>query len=85
MSKPGVSRRSCGPATDVETSGVCLNSDTVERLLRDERFYYLSEMMNWPGVLNEHPEVMAKISAAHRFGKPVDGHAPGLRGQDAAR
>ena len=76
---------SCVPATDFETSGACLNSDTVERLLRDERFYYLSEMMNWPGVLNEHPEVMAKISAAHRFGKPVDGHAPGLRGQDAAR
>ena len=75
---------SCVPATNFETSGASLNSGTVERLLQDERFYYLSEMMNWPGVLNKEPEVMAKISAAHRLGKPVDGHAPGLRGQDAA-
>ena len=76
---------SCVPATDFETSGSCLNSEAVERLLGDERFYYLSEMMNWPGVLREHPEVLAKIAAAHRLGKPVDGHAPGLRGRDAAQ
>ena len=76
---------SCVPATDFETSGDRLDATTVERLLADDRFRYLSEMMNWPGVLQEDPEVMAKIAAARRLGKPVDGHAPGLRGDDARR
>jgi adenine deaminase len=76
---------SCVPATDFETSGDRLDSAAVERLLADDRFRYLSEMMNWPGVLQEDPEVMAKVAAARRLGKPVDGHAPGLRGDDARR
>lgn len=76
---------SCVPATDFETAGASLDSATVARLLEDDRFAYLSEMMNWPGVLHEDPEVMAKIAAAKRLGKPVDGHAPGLRGEDAVR
>ena len=76
---------SCVPATDFETAGASLDSTAVARLLEDDRFRYLSEMMNWPGVLQQDPEVMAKIAAAKRLGKPVDGHAPGLRGEDAAR
>jgi adenine deaminase len=40
-------------------------------------------MMNFPGVLHKDPEVLEKIAAAHRLGKPVDGHAPGLRGEQA--
>src|SRR5690606_5316347 len=44
---------------------------------------YLSEMMNFPGVLNEDDEVMQKIAAAHQLQKPVDGHAPGLMGEQA--
>lgn len=71
---------SCVPATAFETAGAALNSADVEKLLNRADIKYLSEMMNFPGVLNGDKEVMKKIAAAHRLGKPVDGHAPGLRG-----
>jgi len=71
---------SCVPATIFETAGATLDSTDVEKLLKREEIKYLSEMMNFPGVLNEDEEVMKKIAAAHRLLKPVDGHAPGLRG-----
>ncbi len=74
---------SCVPATVFETAGAALNSTDVEKLLQRDEIKYLSEMMNFPGVLNEDEEVMKKIAAAHRLLKPVDGHAPGLRGEDA--
>ncbi|MDO8368922.1 MAG: adenine deaminase [Saprospiraceae bacterium] len=76
---------SCVPATSFETSGAILNAADVEKLLQNPAIGYLSEMMNFPGVLHEDPMVMAKIAAAQRLGKPVDGHAPGLRGEDARR
>ena len=75
---------SCVPATHFETSGATLDAAKVEQLLASDDIKYLSEMMNFPGVLAKDPEVMAKIAAAQRLGKPVDGHAPGLRGQQAA-
>ena len=71
---------SCVPATIFETAGATLDSTDVEKLLQRDEIKYLSEMMNFPGVLNEDEEVMKKISAAHHLLKPVDGHAPGLRG-----
>lgn len=74
---------SCVPATTFETAGAVLDSTAVETLLRRKEIKYLSEMMNFPGVLFSDEEVMKKIAAAHRLGKPVDGHAPGLRGQKA--
>ena len=74
---------SCVPATIFETAGAELNSNDVEKLLQRDEIKYLSEMMNFPGVLNEDEEVMKKIAAAHRLLKPVDGHAPGLRGEQA--
>jgi adenine deaminase len=74
---------SCVPATVFETAGAALPSTDVAALLANPAIRYLSEMMNFPGVLSKDPEVMAKIEAAHRLGKPVDGHAPGLRGADA--
>ncbi len=74
---------SCVPATTFETAGAAINSDQVASLLASPDIYYLSEMMNFPGVLYKDEEVMKKISAAHQAGKPVDGHAPGLRGVDA--
>ncbi|HLG39304.1 MAG TPA: adenine deaminase [Chitinophagaceae bacterium] len=74
---------SCVPATLFETAGATLDSNDVERLLKRDEIKYLSEMMNFPGVLNEEEEVMKKITAAHRLLKPVDGHAPGLRGEQA--
>ncbi len=75
---------SCVPATGFETAGATLDPTAVEALLQQPEIGYLSEMMNFPGVLNGDPAVLAKIAAAQRLGKPVDGHAPGLRG-DAAR
>ena len=74
---------SCVPATTFETAGAALNSNDVEKLLQRNEIKYLSEMMNFPGVLFKDEEVMKKIAAAHRLGKPVDGHAPGLRGEEA--
>jgi adenine deaminase len=74
---------SCVPATPFETAGATVSVADVETLLLNPEIRYLSEMMNFPGVLQQEPEVMAKIAAAHRAGKPVDGHAPGLRGAAA--
>jgi adenine deaminase len=75
---------SCVPATTFETAGASISVAEVERLLDDPRILYLSEMMNFPGVLGGDAECMAKVRAAHRRKKPVDGHAPGLRGEQAA-
>ena len=75
---------SCVPATGFETAGATLDATAVEELLQSPDIWYLSEMMNYPGVLHNDAEVMAKIAAAKRAGKPIDGHAPGLRGNDAA-
>jgi len=72
---------SCVPATIYETAGAALNSDDVKKLLEKPEIKYLSEMMNFPGVLHQDAEVMKKIEAAHALGKPVDGHAPGLMGE----
>jgi adenine deaminase len=74
---------SCVPATTFETAGAALDSTAVEKLLKRDEIKYLSEMMNFPGVLFKDEEVMKKIAAAHRLNKPVDGHAPGLRGEKA--
>jgi adenine deaminase len=76
---------SCVPATRYETAGAALDAQAVESLLKRDEIKYLSEMMNFPGVLNKDPEVMQKIASAHALGKPVDGHAPGLRGETAQR
>jgi len=76
---------SCVPATTLETAGAALDADAVARLLDDPRLPYLSEVMNWPGVLAHDAQVMAKIAAAKARGKRVDGHAPGLIGEDIVR
>ena len=73
---------SCVPSTAFETSGYALDAKAVEELLASPDIHYLSEMMNYPGVLADDPEIANKIAAAHRFGKPIDGHAPGLSGND---
>ncbi len=74
---------SCVPATQFETAGASIDSASTATLLASPDIYYLSEMMNFPGVLNQDSEVMQKIKAAHQIGKPVDGHAPGLMGEFA--
>ncbi|NTV84967.1 MAG: adenine deaminase, partial [Bacteroidales bacterium] len=76
---------SCVPATPFETSGASLGVEEIDELLQMPEIGYLSEMMNFPGVLIEDDIVMAKLALARKYGKPVDGHAPGLRGEDARK
>lgn len=74
---------SCVPATTFETAGAELDVAAVTRLLARDDIKYLSEVMNYPAVLNGDAEMLAKIAAARERGKLVDGHAPGLRGAEA--
>lgn len=76
---------SCVPATTFETSGANIDAGQVEELLKDKEIVALGEMMNVPGVLFNDPDVMGKIKAAKKYGKPVDGHAPGLKGEDLTK
>ncbi len=73
---------SCVPATAMETAGASLGAAELEALLEDPAVVALGEMMNFPGVVRRDPGILAKIAAAGRVGKPVDGHAPGLTGTD---
>lgn len=72
---------SCVPATSFETAGAVLGPSEIEELCRDRELLYLSEMMNFPGVIQRDPDVLAKLEIARRYGKRIDGHAPGLRGE----
>ena len=72
---------SCVPATSFESAGAIIDSEEIKELMANPDIYYLSEMMNYPGVLFDDAEVLKKIAWAQHFGKPVDGHAPGLRGE----
>ncbi len=76
---------SCVPATTFESAGAVIDSKGVEEMLVNPDILYLAEMMNYPGVLFDDAEVMAKIAAAQKVNKPIDGHAPGLRGKDAQK
>lgn len=71
---------SCVPATGFETSGAQLNAKDIEALLQKPEILYLAEMMNFPGVIYDDAEVHAKLNAAKKLGKPIDGHAPMLSG-----
>ncbi|WP_347157999.1 adenine deaminase [Pontibacter chitinilyticus] len=75
---------SCVPATPFETAGAEITAADIAQLFQRDEIKYLAEMMNWPGVLNHDPVVMEKIALAKQYGKAVDGHAPGLRGEQAA-
>jgi adenine deaminase len=72
---------SCVPASHLETAGAALTAEDLEPLLDHPRVLGLAEMMNFPGVLRAHPDVMAKLEMARKRGLPIDGHAPGLSGQ----
>lgn len=76
---------SCVPATQFETAGATITAQDIEKLFREDNLKYLSEMMNFPGVLARDPLVMDKIAVAQKLKKPVDGHAPGLKGKDAEK
>ncbi|MGL2962440.1 adenine deaminase [Flavobacterium sp. RSB2_4_14] len=76
---------SCVPATFFETAGAIIDSEQIKELMALPDIYYLSEMMNYPGVLFDDEEVLKKIAWAKHFGKPIDGHAPGLRGEQVKK
>lgn len=76
---------SCVPATSFETAGAVLDVADMETLMQNPDILYMAEMMNYPGVLFKDQMVMDKIAVAHKYNKPVDGHAPGLRGEDAKK
>ncbi len=76
---------SCVPATTFESAGAVIDSDGIKELLASPDIYYLAEMMNYPGVLLDDEEVLKKIYWAKHFGKTVDGHAPGLRGESVRK
>ncbi|MBF9236939.1 adenine deaminase [Hymenobacter sp. BT683] len=75
---------SCVPATPFETAGAEITAADIAKLFENPKIGYLAEMMNWPGVLHRDADVMAKIAIAQAAGRPIDGHAPGLRAHDAA-
>jgi len=76
---------SCVPATSFESAGAIIDSEDIKTLMANPDIKYLAEMMNYPGVLFEDEAVMKKIAWAKHYGKPVDGHAPGLRGDDITK
>jgi len=76
---------SCTPATSFETSGATISAEDIQMLFEEDKLHYLSEMMNYPGVLARDPLVMDKIQVAKNLHLPIDGHAPGLRGANAER
>ncbi|WMI67548.1 adenine deaminase [Mangrovimonas sp. YM274] len=73
---------SCVPATNFESAGAVIDSEGIKTLLENPEIKYLAEMMNYPGVLFQDEGVLKKIALAKHYNKPVDGHAPGLRGDD---
>ena len=71
---------SCVPATAFESAGDNVSPTDIETLFRSGKASFLSEMMNFPGVIHQDPEVLEKLKLARRYGVPADGHAPGLTG-----
>ena len=76
---------SCIPATSFESAGAVIDSEGIKKLLQKKEIKYLAEMMNYPGVLYDDDEVSKKIAWAKQYNKPIDGHAPGLRGKDITK
>ena len=76
---------SCVPATPFETAGGEINAAGIEDLMSRPEIHYLAEMMNWPGAVNRDEMVMEKIRISQKYGKPIDGHAPGLKGELAEK
>ena len=76
---------SCVPATSFESAGAEIDSDEIKKLMANPDIKYLAEMMNYPGVLFDDEEVLKKIEHSKNNNKPIDGHAPGLRGDDVSK
>ena len=75
----------CVPATPFETSGATLSPNDIKTLLQRDDIYYLSEVMNFPGVINDDEDMLSKIKYAKEVNKPIDGHCPALRGEGLSK
>lgn len=73
---------SCVPATQFESAGAIIDSEGIHQLLSKKEIVYLAEMMNFPGVIYNDKEVHKKLAFAKQYKKPIDGHAPGLMGEE---
>jgi adenine deaminase len=71
----------CVPSTAFETSGGEITVANVQQLLNSGNCHFLSEVMNYMGVINGDRNLMRKIEAAIKLNMPIDGHAPGLTGE----
>ncbi|SLM19373.1 Adenine deaminase [uncultured spirochete] len=71
---------SCVPATDFDTAGAALYASDMHQFLQEPRVLGLGEVMNYPEVLAQNPQLMDKIALFKSNGRPIDGHSPGLRG-----
>lgn len=76
---------SCVPATRFESAGATIDAEEIKTMMERPEIKYLAEMMNYPGVLFDDEEVLKKIQHAKDNHKPIDGHAPGLRGGDISK
>jgi adenine deaminase len=76
---------SCVPATSFESAGAIIDADDIQLMMENPDIKYLAEMMNYPGVLFDDEEVLKKIQHSKNNNKPIDGHAPGLRGADVTK
>ncbi len=75
----------CVPATSFESAGALIDAEDIKKMMENPDIKYLAEMMNYPGVLFDDPEVLAKLQHAKNNHKPIDGHAPGLRGEEVSK
>lgn len=73
---------SCVPATIFETAGASIDAKGIQELMQSNDIWYLAEVMNYPAVIHRNEEMMQKVEAAHKVNKPVDGHAPGVTGNN---
>ncbi|AJR04071.1 adenine deaminase [Siansivirga zeaxanthinifaciens] len=76
---------SCVPATTFESAGAIIDAEAIKKLLQNPDITYLAEMMNYPGVLFDDAEVLQKLAWAKHYNKPIDGHAPGVLGDDITK
>lgn len=74
---------SCVPATHLETAGARVDAASIEELMQWPDIYYLAEVMNFPAVLADDPEILRKINAAKKADKPIDGHTPGINAEQS--
>ncbi len=73
---------SCIPSTPFEHSGAKVLADDMEAYIHEEDVPGLGEMMNAVGVYDCQEDVLEKIAMAETNGKMVDGHSPGIVGDE---